>query len=244
MRILIIGATSAIATAAAHQFAARGDELFLIGRNKERLQALTQDLNIRTQREFNCAPLDLNQIEHHAKVLNEAKAALGQIDVVLIAHGVLPQQHKCENSVHETLEVFKTNCLSVISLLTLVSQKFIAQKKGCIAVISSVAGDRGRKSNYVYGATKGGLNIFLQGLRSRLKKHNVHVLTIKPGFVDSPMTRHMKKGLLWVQPQKIAQLILQGIDKQKDVIYTPGFWRYIMWGIKLIPEKVFKALAF
>jgi short-subunit dehydrogenase len=109
-------------------------------------------------------------------------------------------------------------------------------------VISSVAGDRGRQSNYIYGSAKGALNIYLQGLRNRLHKANVQVLTIKPGFVDTPMTHEFKKGLLWVKPQTIAKDIVKGITHRRHEIYTPGFWRFIMLIIKLIPECLFKRL--
>lgn len=137
----------------------------------------------------------------------------------------------------------QTNFTTVVSLLTLLANLFERQGRGSIAVISSVAGDRGRQSNYVYGAAKGALTIYLQGLRNRLAKANVHVLTIKPGFVDTPMTRDFKKGLLWVGPDVIARGIVKAIDKRKDVAYLPFFWRYIMFIIKIIPERIFKRLS-
>jgi len=141
------------------------------------------------------------------------------------------------------LQELQTNCLSVLSLLTRLANQLEQQGHGCLAVISSVAGDRGRQSNYIYGTAKGALTIFLQGLRNRLGKTGVQVLTIKPGFVDSPMTRDFNKGLLWVKPAKIAEGILKAIDKRKEVVYLPFFWRYIMLIIRLIPEKVFKRLS-
>jgi decaprenylphospho-beta-D-erythro-pentofuranosid-2-ulose 2-reductase len=125
----------------------------------------------------------------------------------------------------------------------LLAKQLEQQGHGCIAVISSVAGDRGRQSNYVYGTAKGALSIFLQGLRNRLGKTGVQVLTIKPGFVDSPMTKDFDKGLLWVKPAMIAQGILRAIEKKKEVVYLPFFWRYIMLIIKMIPEKIFKRLT-
>ena len=134
------------------------------------------------------------------------------------------------------------NYLSVVSVLTGFSQVMVQQAAGTIAVISSVAGDRGRKSNYVYGSAKSGLSIFLQGLRNSLADKGVNVLTIKPGFVDTPMTTEFKKGLLWVKPDKIARDIVKAINRKKDIIYTPWFWRWIMLIIKLIPEKIFKKM--
>ena len=116
------------------------------------------------------------------------------------------------------------------------------RKYGCIAVISSVAGDRGRQSNYIYGTAKGALTLFLQGLRNRLARSNVQVLTLKPGFVDTPMTAHLKKGLLFVSPETIAKGILRSIQKKKNEVYLPWFWYFIMKIIKTIPEFIFKRM--
>ena len=142
-----------------------------------------------------------------------------------------------------TLQEFQINLVSVVSLLTLLANYFEKQGKGCIAVISSVAGDRGRQSNYIYGAAKGGLTIFLQGLRNRLSKAGVCVLTIKPGFVITPMTENFKKGFLWAQPQQVAKAIVSAIRRRKNVIYVPWFWRWIMLVIRNIPENVFKRMS-
>ena len=142
-----------------------------------------------------------------------------------------------------TLREIDNNGLSVIALCTLLGNRFEAQGSGSIAVISSVAGDRGRQSNYVYGAAKGMVTRFLQGLRNRLAKENVQVLTIKPGFVDTPMTAAFKKGALWAQPADVARGILAAIDKGKDEVYLPGFWRLIMLVIRHIPEFIFKKLS-
>ncbi len=133
--------------------------------------------------------------------------------------------------------------MSVISLLTHLGNRFEAQRHGAIAVISSVAGDRGRLSNYVYGTAKGAVSIFMQGLRNRLYKSGVNVLTIKPGFVDTPMTAQLPKGALWAQPDHIAAGIIKAIDSGKTVVYLPGFWRLIMLIIKSIPESVFRRLS-
>ena len=138
---------------------------------------------------------------------------------------------------------FDTNFISVVSLLTQLANHFSAKKSGTIAVISSVAGDRGRQSNYIYGAAKGALSVLLQGLRNRLYSDNVHVLTIKPGFVDTPMTSEIKKNFLFVKPEYVAAAIKSAVEKKKDVIYVPWFWRYIMLIIKLIPEFIFKRLS-
>ena len=141
-----------------------------------------------------------------------------------------------------TEQALRTNFLSVVSLLTPIANQLEKQHYGCIAVISSVAGDRGRQSNYVYGAAKGALTIFLQGLRNRLQAANVCVLTIKPGFVDTPMTADLKKGALWAKPESVAKGIYRAIKRRKNSVYLPWFWWPIMMVIRHIPEPIFKRL--
>jgi short-subunit dehydrogenase len=162
--------------------------------------------------------------------------------VVLIAHGTLTDQAKAQADAAYALQEVDTNGLSVISLMALAANQFEAQQRGSIAVISSVAGDRGRQSNYVYGSAKALVSAFASGLRQRMAKCGVQVLTIKPGFVDTPMTAHLPKGALWAQPDQVAKDICSAIDKKKHILYTPGFWRIIMLIIKHIPEFVFVKL--
>src|SRR5438445_2122617 len=188
MRILIVGAASAIAQEAAKWFAKDGVEFFLVARSAEKLEDIGNDLKVRGAKRIETFVLDLNDFDRHQEMIETAIASLSGLDMVLIAHGTLGDQQKCQKSVAETLKEFTTNCTSVISLLTILADYFEQQRRGCIAVISSVAGDRGRKSNYVYGASKGAVSIFLQGLRNRLDKSGVAVVTVKPGFVDTPMT--------------------------------------------------------
>ena len=242
-KILIIGATSAIAEATARRWAARGAALFLVGRKAERLEQIAADLRVRGAASVACQAQDACARDAHETMLCAAEQAMGGLDVALIAHGSLPDQKACEASVELTLEEIDTNALSVIALLTRLATRFEAQGHGSLAVISSVAGDRGRQSNYVYGAAKGMLTLFLQGLRNRLAKKGVHVLTVKPGFVDTPMTASFKKGALWASPDAIAQGIVSAIDKKRDVVYLPGFWWLIMTLIRHIPERIFKKLS-
>ena len=195
--ILIIGATSAIAGATARLYAQRGDNLYLLARNEERLTTVANDLEIRGATAANYAQFDVNQLKVHAKLINTAFKKLGTVDVVLIAHGTLPDQKACESNFDTTLAELNTNAISTISLLTHIANRLEAQQNATIAVITSVAGDRGRQSNYVYGAAKGMVSVFLQGLRNRLHESGVKVLDIKPGFVVTPMTAGFKKGLLW-----------------------------------------------
>ena len=242
-KILIIGATSAIAEAAARRFAQRGDSLYLLARDGERLDALLADLKIRGASATAGARFDANDHERHAAVIEQAAIAMGGLDAVLIAHGTLPDQQACQADAALALREIGTNALSVIGLLTHIANRFEAQRAGVIAVIGSVAGDRGRQSNYVYGSAKGMLAIFLQGLRNRLQKAGVHVLTIKPGFVDTPMTASFKKGPLWATPDQVAQAIVKAMDRRRDVLYTPFFWWGIMAIIRSVPEAIFKKLS-
>lgn len=239
-KILIIGTTSAIAEATARIWAQRGDELFLVARNQERLNVITEDLKVRGSSGVHSYCMDANNFEEHLPMLNTAFDVLGNIDVVLIAHGTLSNQKECEHSVGLTMQEIKTNTLSVIALLTDLANRFEAKGSGTIAVISSVAGDRGRASNYIYGSAKAMVTTFTSGLRQRLYKSGVSVVTIKPGFVDTPMTASFKKGLLWAKPASVAVKIVRAVDKRKDEVYIPAFWWAVMMVIKTIPNSIFK----
>lgn len=242
-KILIIGATSAIAEATARLFAARGDRLHLLSRNRERLETMAKDLEIRGAESVTFDVFDVNDFDQHPALLEAASASMGGIDTVLVAHGTLPDQKACEGGFRRTMEELNTNAIGTMSLLTHLANRFEQQRHGVIAVISSVAGDRGRQSNYIYGTAKAAVTVFLQGLRNRLHKSGVTVLTIKPGFVDTPMTADFRKGILWVQPERIAKDILKAISASRDVIYTPWFWRPLMLLIRSIPEPLFKRLS-
>jgi decaprenylphospho-beta-D-erythro-pentofuranosid-2-ulose 2-reductase len=241
-RILIMGATSAIAEAAARRFASRGDALFLVGRNAQRLQALADDLKLRGAHMAQSYLLDAGEIDRYPNMLDAATAQLGGIDAALIAHGTLPDQLGCQASIDLLLREFTTNALSFMALCTHLANHFEAQHHGVIAVISSVAGDRGRQSNYVYGAAKAAVTAFTSGLRQRLYPQGVSVVTIKPGFVDTPMTVAFKKGLLWASPAAVAGSIVRAMDSGASVLYTPWFWRPIMWIVTCVPESMFRRL--
>ncbi len=241
--ILIIGATSAIACATARLYAACHHQFFLVGRNEEKIKLTKQDLLIRGAKKVESYCCDLTKMENHEKILHHAELSLGTLDIVIIAHGVLPDQQQCEKNIDFMVQSFEVNQISTLCLLTLISERLKTQGHGTVAVLSSVAGERGRKINYVYGAAKSAVSIFLQGLRNRFHGTGIHFLTIHPGFICTPMTENFKKGRLWKQPDEIAPDIVKAIAKKKDLLYTPWFWRYIMLIIKMIPEKFFKKMS-
>lgn len=240
-RTLVVGATSAIAQATARHLAARGDQLFLVARNEAKLVAVVQDLRARGT-VVHSAVADLNDFSRHEALLDEAAGALGGLDVVLIAYGTLSDQRAGEQRYEVAEAELRTNFLSVVSLLTPLANRFEAERGGVIAVISSVAGDRGRGSNYLYGTAKGALSLFLQGLRNRLHPAGVRVVTIKPGFVDTPMTADIKKNALFAAPDTVARGIVKALEGGREVVYLPGMWRPIMFLIRALPEPLFKRL--
>lgn len=241
-KILIIGATSSIAQEVAKIYAAQKSCFYLVGRDENKLRIVADDLDARGAQAVQVLAVELTDPATHADMINQAENFLQGIDCVLIAYGSLPDQHACEGDARQTLKELNINFISVVALLTQLANSMEERGSGTLAVISSVAGDRGRQSNYIYGAAKGGLSIFLQGLRNRLSAKGIQVVTIKPGFVDTPMTVDLKKGLLWVSAETIAQGIVKAIDKNRDVVYLPWFWRGIMLVIKSIPERIFKKM--
>lgn len=242
--ILIVGATSAIAGACARRWAAQGHRLFLTGRQAGRLDAVARDLLVHGAAQVETCVLDVNDHAQHRRMLDACRAALGPIDVALIAHGTLSDQALCERDVEAAVREFTTNAVSTIALLTLIADQFERQKRGTIAVLSSVAGDRGRPSNYVYGAAKAAVTTFCEGLRARLFRSGVGVLTIKPGFVDTPMTAGLAlPGPLVASPARVAADIDRAIARGKDSLYTPWFWGGIMLVIRLVPRFVFKRVT-
>lgn len=243
-KILIIGATSAIAEAAARRWAARGDALYLLGRNPSLLSRIAEDLRIRGAAQVDADLLDVNDTTAHAAALNKVWSTLGGLDIALIAHGTLPDQAECDRSSERTLDEFTTNASSTIALMTALAGRFEAQGDGALAVISSVAGDRGRASNAIYGAAKAAVSAYASALRQRLGRAGVDVITAKPGFVDTPMTAGFRKGPLWATPDRIGAGIVRAIERRRSVVYLPWFWRPIMTAIRVLPEFVFRRLRF
>ena len=214
----------------------------LVARNRDRLTAVAQDLHTRGALEVDTWVMDLDDTAAHEEMLASAAERLQRIDLALIAHGVLGDQQAAEADFEAAAAVLHTNFISAVSLLTWLGNYFQAQRGGTLAVVSSVAGDRGRKSNYVYGASKAALNVFLEGLRNRIDRDGVQVLTIKPGFVATPMTAHVAKNALFASPQQVARGICKAIEQRRDVAYVPWFWAVIMLLVRSIPSRFFKKM--
>lgn len=240
--ILVIGANSAIARSVSRLYAEENCRLFLLARDVEELKLQKKDLEIRGASEVDYATFDVNNFGAHDAIIDQVLDSMGSIDLAILCHGSLPDQARCAENFDAALTEFNTNALSVISLLTSLANHMSIQRNGCIAVITSVAGDRGRQSNYIYGAAKGMVSLYLQGLRGRLYPSGIDVIDIRPGFVDTPMTQAFKKGALWASPEQVAQCIVSGIRKKKHTIYAPWFWRIIMMIVRSIPETIFKRM--
>ncbi|HZQ43794.1 MAG TPA: SDR family oxidoreductase [Acidobacteriaceae bacterium] len=241
-RILVLGATSGIAEACIRLWAGRGDHLFLVARNAGRLAAVAADAGTRGAAFVETAVADLDRTEHHGDLLAHAINALGGLDVAYLALGVLGEQPKAERNFHDAAQIIHTNYMAPVSLLTWLASYCAQRHAGTIAVLSSVAGERGRKSNYVYGSSKAGLTAFVDGLRNRIDREGVRVITIKPGPVKTSMTQGMKGQERFADVDKVAVSIVKSIDRGNDIVYVPGQWRLIMAVIRAIPERVFKKL--
>lgn len=238
--ILVVGATSAIAEAALRVWAMRGCALYLLARDAARAEAIAADLRMRGAAAVHSGALDVTDFAAHEHAIGSAWTSLGYVDAVLIAHGTLPDQARCETDGDYAVREFAVNGTATIALAGLIAQKLEKQGHGTLAVISSVAGDRGRASNYLYGSAKAAVDTYLSGLRQRLHGQGISVITLKPGFVDTPMTAAFKKGVLWATPERIARGIVRAIDRRRAVVYLPWFWRGIMAVIRCIPEFVFQ----
>lgn len=239
--ILIIGATSGIAEAVARRYAEQGARLFLVARNDNKLQAISTDLAARGAKDVQIFVLDANDSDLIPRMVDAAWKTFGTIDVALVAHGTLPDQLRSETDIPYAIAELRTNAESAIACLVGLAGRFEPQGKGVIAVIGSVAGDRGRASNYLYGAAKAAIDTYASGLRSRLFKSGVHVLTVKPGFVATSMTAGLNlPARLTATPESVARDIHRAITKRKNVLYTPWFWALIMLIIRWMPEALFK----
>ena len=240
-RTLIVGATSAIATEVAAQLAARGDRLYLLARSSDKLSSLVERLSTTV---VGSEVGDFNETDAAQGRVERAIDALGGLDLAIVAHGLLGDQLATEADFKTAQNVIDTNLSSAIAFLIPIANRIEAQGGGAVAVISSVAADRGRPRNYTYAAAKGALNVYLQGMRSRLYAAGGRVHTIRLGPTETPMTTDHPKNALFAQPERVAQDIVRAIDRGTAEAYVPWFWGPIMGVVRNLPEPLFQRLKF
>ena len=239
---VLMGASSAMAQHCARLWVQSAPaRLTLVGRDAQRLQAIADDLQVRSaQSVITILQADFVTAAGVAACVQSCRE-LAPIDVALVAHGVLSDQSQCEQDLQACAQSLQINGLSPVLFAEALVQVMTASGGGTLAVIGSVAGDRGRKSNYVYGAAKGLVDRYLQGLQHRLASSPVRVVRIKPGPTDTPMTADLKaQGRRMASVEQVAADIVRGIERGQEVVYTPGVWRLIMWVVRHIPSRVFR----
>ena len=239
---LILGATSAIARATARELAAGGHSLTLAGRDMDELERDAADIRLRFDVAVQVKPFDAEAFDSHGDFLNQVVAEGGELEGVVLAFGYLGEQGRAAQEFTESLAIIQRNYTGAVSILNHCANYLAERGRGHIIAISSVAGDRGRQSNYIYGSAKGGLTVYLEGLRNAMFHRGVAVMTVKPGFVDTAMTYGLPGLFLVASPQAVAQRILRARDKGVHTLYTPWFWRWIMLIIRHVPEPIFKRL--
>ena len=239
---LILGASSAMARAFALAVGERGAAVLLAGRDREDLERTAADIRVRTGVRVDIVPFDALDYAGHDATVALCRNLADSLNVFL-AFGLMPSQDDCDASFEAIRQTFETNSLGAVSILSRLAPFLETQRQGRVVVVGSVAGDRGRLKNYVYGSAKAGLHTYLQGLRARLCRAGVSVLTVKPGFVDTAMTWGLPGLFLVASPTAVAQAILRHLDQGRDVVYVPGFWRFVMLILRHIPERKFKRLS-
>jgi decaprenylphospho-beta-D-erythro-pentofuranosid-2-ulose 2-reductase len=241
-RVLILGATSGIAQETSRCFAAEHARLCLVARDASKLEAVAGDLLVRGAEAVCILPGDLADDAARPAILSHALAQWGGLDAALIAYGVLPDQTVCEDDPEALRSSLEINWVSVAAWLMPLAKVFEGQRRGVLAVIGSVAGDRGRRSNYVYGSAKTAIETFVAGLRLRLAPCGVSVVLIKPGWVSTPMTAHLAQNGLYASPVKVGEGIYKAMLSGRPVAYLPWYWRWIMLLIRMIPERIFNKM--
>ena len=238
--VLVLGATSAMATAYCRRLAPKGASFALVARRQDRIDTIAADLEARGATSAVAIELDLSDMTSCESRFLAFCDALGMPDQVLLAYGALGDQLASEEDAEITRRIIDVNFTSAALWLQMAAKHLPHDKPRAIVVISSVAGDRGRRSNYVYGAAKAGLSVFAEGMAHRFYGTNLHLLIVKPGFVDSPMTAHLERsGPLWAKPEEIAAGIETALQRRRTVAYLPKFWRLIMAIICTLPRQVF-----
>lgn len=244
MKVLILGGTSPIARLLAIKFASIGANLYIAARDEREAGRIANDIQVRSGVPALAGKFDATDFTSHAEFIERATRELGGLDGVVLCFGTLGDEDKAQIDPHEALAIIQQNFTGAVSLLTIAAQKLETQGTGFLLVIGSVAGERGRKRNYVYGSAKGALHLFLQGLRARLSKTKVHVMTVVLGTVDTRMTWGREGTMFTVPPERAADLIFEAWRKKREVVYVPSLWRPIMAIMRAIPERIFKHASF
>ncbi len=242
MKVLILGGYSGIAQKVGELLAAKGSSLFLVGRNSEKLEIVAKHFKVLGAKEVWVEQADLNNLENHKRIIGRAVNSLKGLDLLLVCYGILPNQKELEQNPEKIIDNYFTNSISIIHFVSHIANFFESKNAGTIAVVTSVAGERGRKTNYFYGSAKACVDVFLDGLRHRLFNNNVKVVTIKPGIVETAMTKDVENNILIAKPEVVATDIIRGIKKGKSIVYTPWYWKYIMFVLKILPNSIFKRL--
>lgn len=242
-KTLVFGATSRIAECTVRILAEQGNSFVLVARDMAKLEMLARDLEARGAPEVTLASLDLGDIAKLKEWFAEHAGLSESVSSVIVAHGVLPDQCEVQNSWEAIQRSYDVNLTSPMLIATEVCKWFERKGAGTLAVITSVAGDRARQSNYVYGAAKGAVSLYLQGLRNRFGRTPIKIVDIRPGFVDTPMTAHIDKGPLFASAEQVAEGIVKAMRSGRNIVYLPWFWRFIMLIIRVIPECIFKKLT-
>lgn len=242
--ILIFGATSPVMRALTREYAAERRPLVLVGREAAELDSIAADLRVRYGSRVDVRVLDVLEVAAGSQSVEALLAEVGNdLAGAVVAVGHLgPSQAEASRDWREAKRILEVNFVGCVAVLEPLARRLEEIGSGFIAVLSSVAGDRGRQSNYLYGASKAGLSAYLSGLRNRLFRAGVHVVTVKPGFVDTPMTYGKPGVFLVASPSSVARGIRIAVEKRRDVVYLPWFWRWIMLVIRAIPERIFKRL--
>jgi NAD(P)-dependent dehydrogenase (short-subunit alcohol dehydrogenase family) len=242
-RVIVLGALSAIAQATARLYAAEGAQMVLAGRHGERLADLAADLTARGAKVCHVQEIDLARTDDVGDRFRDMAAALGGVDAVLLFYGILGDQSRAESDLAHARDIIQVDFASAAEWALAAANALEAQGRGALVAVSSVAGDRGRRSNYVYGASKAGLTVLIQGIAHRLAPHGARAVAIKCGFVDTPMTAAFEKsGPLWATPGVIARIVRAAAERGGPTMYAPRFWRWIMLVIRLLPTSIFNKM--
>lgn len=243
MSVLILGATSRIAQRLAHRYARAGEAVFIAARDADEAERIAADVRVRHGATTASAAFDALDFDAHPAFLDGVDAAVGPVTVAVLAFGFMGDQHAAQADFAQARRIIDVNYTGAVSICEALAAGMVERGAGSIIGLASVAGDRGRQSNYLYGSAKGAFALYLQGLRNRLFKANVNVLTVKLGFVDTRMTFGMQTGIPIADPDVVARAIVEADRKGVDTMYYPRFWGGIMGIIRSVPETIFKRLS-